>query len=306
MKRLTTVELCQRLRAVISVNEKPLQVHSVFASAVNMIGEDIFFSFLSDKHCLFPMSCRVSIEIPFPEYGIREGINVIASGDTIYIPKEDIFINLKGSLERDLSFDKVEGLLVPENLFFKVELLKELIREKGCENDLSTLITGNYSNPYADLISQRLPELRKAIKKGNLLAGEQAGRLAGCGIGLTPSSDDLLIGYMSVYIADSKAKGCSWEEVYKITNAMGNKAAECTNSISGVFLKQCGRGLFSEDMSKLMCALYSDSKAEEIRKCGERIQSFGSTSGTDMLTGIVLAMIDLNDELRSDLPFMGN
>jgi hypothetical protein len=258
------------------------------------MGEDIFFSLLSHSHGLFPMSCRVMNEIPFTQYGITEGDVVVTSDDRIYFPKAEIGINLKNSVERDLSFDNKEGLFIPEDLVFKVELLKQMIGEKGSESDLSTLITGKYRNPYADLVRIRLQELTKALKEDSRLVGERAGRLAGCGIGLTPSSDDLLIGYMSVYLADTKAKRCSSIETYKMINAMGSEAAKHTNTISGAFLKQCGMGLFSEDMSLLLCALYSDSQIETVRKCGKRIQNFGSTSGTDMLTGVVLAIVELN------------
>jgi hypothetical protein len=295
MKELNVVEICRRIRASQLVHGNTLKVHSAFPSAVNIIGDDVFISLLSDRHCLFPMSCRVANDIPFTEYGIRKGMEVIASSDRIIIPKAELVVNLKDSMERDLSFDKKEGLLVPEDLVSKVEILKELIREKGCQHDLSTLVTGKYRNPYADLVMKKLPGLNKAIKISDLQAGEQAGGLAGCGIGLTPSSDDMLIGYMSAYLADSKAKGYSSEDAYKVTNAMGNKAAERTNIISGTFLKQCGMGLLSDDMTKLMCALYSASEAETVRNYGQRIQNFGSTSGTDMLTGVVLAIVNLTD-----------
>lgn len=307
MKEIKAVELCSRIRTALKSSERTMQVHSVFASAVNMIGEDVFFSLLSDKSCLFPMSCRVSNEFLFTEYGIREGMEVIVTSDRILIPQVDLFINLKDAVERDLSFDKKEVLLLPKNLILHVELLKKLIEDKGCEQDLSTLVTGKYRNPYADLVKKKLPGLHKAIKKNTVQAGEQAGEqaaeLAGCGIGLTPSSDDMLIGYMSAYLAYSKAKGYRLEEIYKVTNAMGNKAAERTNTISGAFLKQCGMGLFSEDMTKLMCVLFSDSRAETVRKFGQRILNFGSTSGIDMLTGIVLAIVNLTSTCYSDCEY---
>lgn len=364
MKELNTVEICVRLRAALLIKEKKLQVHSVFSSAVNIIDiscvsvstnvenieresisteverDHTFFTLLSDRRSLYPMSCRVSSEIPFTELGIREGMEVLITDKKLIIPKANLLINLEDSIERDLSFDKVAGLFVPKDLGLKVEILKELIREKGSEFDLSTLVTGKYKNPFADLIIKRLPELNYIIKLSTKLtsnhavgmarnqlgesvrelrtevtiehvqvgqcpavldveqlmkeAGELAGRLAGCGIGLTPSSDDMLVGYMSAYLADSKAKRSSCEKTYRIINAMGREASKHTNTISGAFLKQCGMGLLSDDMTKLMCAIYSNSNVDSIRKYGQIIQNFGSTSGTDMLTGVVLAVINLN------------
>lgn len=299
MKEIKAVELCARLRPVLIKNKETLQVHSVFTSAVNIIGEDIFFSILSDRSCLFPMSVKVLSEIAFTESGIREGMEVITVGDKILIPQADLLINLKDIVEKDLSFHKNEVLLLPEDLAFKVELLKKLIENKGCEQDLSTLVTGKYTNPYADLIRIKLPELQKVIKNNTEQAGILAGRLAGCGIGLTPSSDDLLIGYMAAFLAYSTAKGSSKEDIYKVISVMGSMAAEHTNTISGAFLKQCGMGLLSEDMTKLMLGLFSDTEAEEVRKYGQRILSYGSTSGTDILTGVVLAIDHLTSTCAS-------
>lgn len=293
MKELWADDICVRLKATLLVKHK-MQIHSVFTNAINIICEDIFITLLSSKRCLFPMSCRVYSEHNLNEIGIRKGMNVITADDCIFITEADVFINLKDSMERDLSFANDTGLLVPKDLLSKVEILKELIGDKGSEYDLSTLVTGKYQNPYADFVMKKLFGLNEAVKKNNLLAGELAGEIAGCGIGLTPSSDDMLVGYMSAYLADSKAKGRSCDEIYQVTNAMGNKASERTNTISGAFLKQCGMGLLSEDMIKLLYTIYSDSKAGTVKKSAERILHFGSTSGTDMLTGVVLAIVNLN------------
>jgi hypothetical protein len=148
-------------------------------------------------------------------------------------------------------------------------------------------------------VAKRLPELNKAIRECDNRAAEHAGHIAGGGIGLTPSSDDLLVGYLSVYLAESKTRGNShFEEVLKLTQAMGEKAAEHTNQISGAFLRQCGRGLLSEDMAELFRTLYSASEADTVRLSGQRIIKVGSTSGIDMLTGVVLALLNLNAEER--------
>lgn len=294
MKELKAVDICMELRDLLLVNSKVLKVHSVFDTAVNIVSNDIFFTLLSDMRCLYPMSCRVLNNFPFTKSGIKEDMEVIASGNSLIIPSANIDINLKDALDCDLSFVKHTGLSVPKDLSLKVEILKRLIGEKGCEYDLSTLVTGKYKNPYSEFLMKRLPGLNEAIKKKDIQAGEHAEGLAGCGIGLTPSSDDMLIGYMSACLADTKAKEYDCEEIYKITYAMGNKAAKRTNIISGAFLKQCGMGLLSQDMTGLLCTIYSDADTGILEKSAERILNFGSTSGTDMLTGVVLAIVNLN------------
>ena len=68
-------------------------------------------------------------------------------------------------------------------------------------------------------------------------------------------------------------------------------AAGKTNRISGTFLSQVGNGQISEDVLYLLKLLFSRSDAERIREAALRVASFGSTSGTDTLTGIALAII---------------
>jgi hypothetical protein len=294
MKELKAVDICGKLRNVLLVNDKVFKIHSVFDTAANLICNDIFFTLLSDMRCLYPMSGRVLDNLSFTKSGIREGMDVITSGNRLIIPNADMIVNLEDALECDLSFRKHTGLFVPKDLSVKVVLLKKLIEVKGCEFDLSTLVTGKYQNPYSQFIMKKLLGLNEAIKKKDIQAGEHAEGLAGCGIGLTPSSDDMLLGYISAFLADTKAKGNDCEEIYKITYAMGNKAAKRTNTISGAFLKQCGMGLLSQDMTGFLCTIYSDAETEMLEKSAERILNFGSTSGTDILTGVVLAIVNLN------------
>lgn len=302
---LNPVETCMRLWSVLREKNRSVQIHSVFSSAVNIIGDDIFFSILTDRHGLYPMSCRVSSEIPFTEYGLQAGMKMLVGNGVMNILQAGIQIRINGSAIRDLSVSSVRGLRIPDNLDAKVTLLKELLWENGSEDDLSTLVTGKYQNPYADFVKKRLAEFEEVIQRGDVSAAGRAGELAGCGIGLTPSSDDLIVGYLSAYLVDSKAKEKSSKAAYKtvnaigivneigIVNAIGNEAAKHTNVISGAFLRQCGQGLLSEDMLSLLRTLYSGAGSEEVLAYGRRVLSYGSSSGTDILTGVVLAITAL-------------
>lgn len=296
MTELNAINMCRQLRSTALIEGRELRVHSVFASTINIIGEDLFFSVVSDNHCLYPMSLRVASLAPFTEYGLRAGMNVLVSKSRIVFTNTLLEVPLHNCGECELSIRSID-LDTPNVPEYKIELLKELISEKGCRDDLSTLVTGKYSNPYAEAVAKRLPDLNKALRDGDVRAAEFAGKLAGGGIGLTPSSDDLLVGYISVYLAASKAKDNNrFVKALKLTQAMSEYAAIHTNVISGAFLKQCGKGLLSEDMMKLILALYTDSGAEIVRSCGQRMLKLGSTSGTDMLTGVVLAVVNLNME----------
>ena len=161
----------------------------------------------------------------------------------------------------------------------------------GGESDgLSALVTRLKSNVYADFLRPRLPRLFAAVAAGEAAeAGEAAAAIAGCGIGLTPSSDDLLTGYMAMLHAMSAVGVLG--NIAPVAREIAGRAAQKTNRISGAFLLQSGEGYVSEDVLHLLRLLYSDSDALQIKQAATRVAAFGSTSGSDMLTGIVLAII---------------
>ena len=155
---------------------------------------------------------------------------------------------------------------------------------------LAALVTREEANVYAAFLRPRLPQLFAAVAAGEAAqAGEAAAAIAGCGVGLTPSSDDLLTGYMAMLHALSAIGVLG--DVVPMTRAIASRAAQRTNRISGAFLLHSGEGYVSEDVLRLLALLCSGADGQRVRDAAARVAAFGSTSGSDILTGIVLAII---------------
>lgn len=272
------------------------EVLSAFSHAVNLDTPAGLVSVLTRARCLQPMGCVVEPAGSFPPGAFAPGMRARLTGRELRIG--DAEIALAGATPTDLS---VRGALCPDGAAAAVEpqkhrptlrpapLLTVLASGRG-EDGLSALVTRCKSNVYADFLAPRLPRLFAAVAAGDAAeAGEAAARIAGCGVGLTPSSDDLLTGYMAMLHALS-AIGV-FGDVVPLTRAMAVRAAQKTNRISGAFLLQSGVGYVSEDVLRLLQLLCSDSDAQQIERAAARVAAFGSTSGSDMLTGIVLAII---------------
>lgn len=272
------------------------EVLSAFSHAVNLDTPAGLVSVLTRARCLQPMGCVVEPAGSFEQGAFAPGMRARLTGRELRIG--DAEIALAGATPTDLS---VRGALCPDGAAAAVEpqkhrpplrpapLLTVLASGRG-EDGLSALVTRCKSNVYADFLAPRLPRLFAAVAAGDAAeAGEAAARIAGCGVGLTPSSDDLLTGYMAMLHALS-AIGV-FGDVVPLTRAMAARAAQKTNRISGAFLLQSGAGYVSEDVLRLLQLLCSDSDAQQIERAAARVAAFGSTSGSDMLTGIVLAII---------------
>lgn len=272
------------------------EVLSAFSHAVNLDTPAGLVSVLTRARCLQPMGCVAEPAGSFEQGAFAPGMRARLTGRELRIG--DAEIALAGATPTDLS---VRGALCPDGAAAAVEpqkhrpplrpapLLAVLASGRG-EDGLSALVTRGKSNVYADFLAPRLPRLFAAVAAGDAAeAGEAAARIAGCGVGLTPSSDDLLTGYMAMLHALSAIGVLG--DVVPMTRAMAARAAQKTNRISGAFLLQSGAGYVSEDALRLLQLLCSDSDAQQIERAAARVAAFGSTSGSDMLTGIVLAII---------------
>ena len=272
------------------------EVLSAFSHAVNLDTPVGLVSVLTRARCLQPMGCVAEPAGSFEQGAFAPGMRARLTGRELRIG--DAEIALAGATPTDLS---VRGALCPDGAAAAVEpqkhrpplrpapLLTVLASGRG-EDGLSALVTRCKSNVYADFLAPRLPRLFAAVATGDAAeAGEAAARIAGCGVGLTPSSDDLLTGYMAMLHALSAIGVLG--DVVPLTRAMAARAAQKTNRISGAFLLQSGAGYVSEDVLRLLQLLCSDSDAQQIERAAARVAAFGSTSGSDMLTGIVLAII---------------
>lgn len=282
--------VCGTLFRTLLITSPKGEVHSVFERAVNLDTDIGMISILCKGRGLQPFSCRTAEMISFLSEGIHTGDPVKADGEGIWIG-EDLYVSLSGVQQVDMS---VAGAF-PSGCFAEVvrpdpEPLLKVLRVIGDENGLSNLAVDLPGNVYADLINPRLPELYRSIEAKDPETAERAAeRIAGCGIGLTPSSDDLLNGFFSVMQVKAQA-----EEDYLLSQTISRAAVAAagkTNRISGTFLLQVSKGQISEDVLHLLKLLFYGSDADLISKAAFRVASFGSTSGTDTLTGIVLAII---------------
>lgn len=100
--------------------------------------------------------------------------------------------------------------------------------------------------------------------------------LLGLGRGLTPACDDWLVGYMYAARRTGKTEVCA-----AVSEAVLEYAGEYTNGISAAYLCAAARGEYYELLEGCLFGEDTDSIA--------RLLSIGSSSGSDMLSGMLAA-----------------
>ncbi len=290
--------VCTRLMALAGQGGQHGTVHSVFHHAVNVELAGRLISLVMEPGSLVPYGCTVGQDQPFPLLGIQPGDGVKLEPTRLTFSKGPI-LWLSHTAPTELSVDAIpitsfgtenepKQHKVTSSLQTRLRPILDLLQAGEEGLGLSVLVTGGASNVYATFIAPRLKALFAAVGATDGQAVALAGQSAGCGIGLTPSSDDLLIGYFLTVRLLSRAN--RMQDVRALLPRMAAAAAEKTNRISGAFLINSGDGLASVHMLTLLEAIFTGAPAQQVRIAAERVAAFGSTSGRDTLTGVVLAI----------------
>jgi hypothetical protein len=110
-------------------------------------------------------------------------------------------------------------------------------------------------------------------------------RLSGCGIGLTPSGDDFIVGFLLGLVVLQRMGFRDWD-------AERGKVLEWTglrDVLSTSFLSCAARGHTFESMRELIVAL-DLGDAEHVRAGTERLLQVGATSGADTGVGLFITV----------------
>lgn len=290
------LEVCHSLRRSIPAGGCPATVHSVFDRAVNLVTPLGLVTLLPKCRPLYPFSVRIDTDIPFPALGLRPDMSAMllpgeASAGTLRV-------DLTNALDTDLSVLERKELIVPPDLSDRLERLAGVIGEEGKPEGMAPLVfhleegsSADYAerfphNHYTAFLLPRVRRLFDALHTGQIVEiSAAAGAMAGCGPGLTPSSDDFLCGMMAAMLARGGARGRVLRTM-GITQRMGCAARVKTNVISGSFLIRSSQGLLSADVLDTVGQLFSNGPTQSLESAASRVITFGETSGTDILSGI--------------------
>jgi hypothetical protein len=110
-------------------------------------------------------------------------------------------------------------------------------------------------------------------------------RLAGCGVGLTPSGDDFIAGTLVALNVLQALTGRDLRGTIKNICA----AAERGELLSNTFRRLASEGKVTQRMKNLVSALLA-SEVGEVFRCARRLLDVGETSGADWMTGLVMTV----------------
>lgn len=281
--------VCKRLLDLSMSHPRSGTVHSVFDHAVNLeFGFRGLIGLIAQEKALTPYAVSVRTNAPFSQTGVRTDMAAYLGEGMLTIPVAKIEIELARAAQVDLCVDAIE--IRHRKAAQTLEaLITQALKSADAETSLAPLATGGAGNIYTRFLAPKLEQLLCAVSMG---AEEEAvlaaAGCAGCGMGLTPSSDDLLSGYFTtlhlLFRAGNRPEGKAF------ISKMAQAAAEKTNRISGTFLLHSGSALANTAICDLDRSIFTFMDQAAANRAIGRVLAIGSTSGADMLTGIWFAL----------------
>lgn len=263
------------------------KVHSVFQRVINVeTGKGDIFSLSHPRDAYMPFMIQVRERNDFLMEEHLEGKKVCFQNGRLSI----------GSLEISLDGIKIKERIqskykITESLSESLEIAKGILQRYGKRGGCL-----GYYGQYEDM---DLMEKELAKRIGSLETEMDFGRLIGFGRGLTPSGDDFSVGLLCAarYI---DFKHTEKETVIeKITEELKNTIRLSEGDTTDVSRQMLKLSLDEEFPGPLMDLCESIITGESAASCRDsmlKLLNIGSTSGTDMATGVIYALEKAEEE----------
>ena len=167
------------------------------------------------------------------------------------------------------------------------ELLNQGQRLRRTDIIAGDLLRGDAGSPLSQRMSSPVMQLIAATEQFDAKASMQAARnMVGLGPGVTPSGDDILIGFLAGLWSLAGGNGPLLSFIHSFGNALMQVAPQ-TSEISRTYLYHATQGQFSSSLSNLAEAIAGEGAVEQAAQIAMRV---GHSSGMDSVTGLLIGL----------------
>ena len=272
-------------------------IQSVFDSSLNvrLAHEGRLVTILISDHYDLPQGIRLDKKIPLPyltpstSLMANVGLHAACRGGILRFDSSTLTIDLRGAAIWE---GKIPALTPPIDKAWlslwctlnEEQRLKntELVADDLFQADQGPLLTRKLAQPVMQLIT--------ATKRLDPLASRDAAqKMIGLGPGVTPSGDDVLIGFLAGLYSTTGNE----QRRLAFIRAFGESLSAlsmATNEISRTYLYHAIHGRFSSCMIALLDAI-KDSEEDQLFSAAEAAMRVGHSSGMDSVTGLLMGLV---------------
>ena len=273
-------------------------VHSVFQSSINLRLNKVnrLLTLTSSSEDDLPQGIRLDAPESFTFESFQAGEPAICRDGILYFEKNSLTVQLSGArrwkcdlpaLMFDISNPVVSTAwsLVWDALNKRQKLSEsEIIAEEFFDSNESA--QGRVSHKAGEAMR----ELVNSTRRYELTDTAAISALIGLGPGLTPSGDDLLVGYMAGLWSTVRDRS----EREQFISSLGKRIirlSRMTNDISRTYLYHAVRGQVSSRLANLTETICRAENPERLLDIAEAAMRVGHTSGMDTVTGMLAGLM---------------
>jgi hypothetical protein len=279
-------------------------IHSVFPSALNLRlnGDSHLLTLVASGDGDLPQGIRLDTPNGFSFQEFQVGESGICRDGILSFEDSSLTVQLSGArrwicdlpaFEFDITNREVSAAwdLVWDSLNkWQRRSHSEMIAEELFHSNASTRMGVSHK------VGEALRDLLDVTRHYKLTDTSAVEALIGLGPGLTPSGDDLLIGYLAGLWCAARAKS----EPVQFISSLGETIIHLstkTNDISRTYLYHATRGQVSSRLANLAAAICRGENPEHLLEIAEAAMQVGHTSGMDAVTGLLIGLTASNIDL---------
>jgi hypothetical protein len=280
-------------------------VQSAFDSAVNLrlADEDRLITLLISEGYELPQGIRIWTET-LSLQTLTPGLRAVARDGILRFDSSPLTVDMRGAPiwkcrvpELDLNM----GLLAAQQAWSAAwDLLNKEQRLKNADLVADDLLQTGRGSSLSQRIGRPAMSLITSVDEFDTKGAIRSARqMIGLGPGVTPSGDDILIGFLAGLWS---VAGESREKLTFIRSFCAElmRLTRQTSEISRTYLFHAAQGQLSSSLSHLAEAMATGKSVEEAVQTAIRV---GHSSGMDSVTGLLIGLCVWNTESPSPRPF---
>jgi hypothetical protein len=279
----------------VSTENFDASVHSVFRSALNLRldGKDHLLTLVTSREGDLPQGIRLDAPEGFSFEDFRLGESAICRGGILHFEKNSLTVQLSGARRWKcdlpaLGFDSADPAVSAAWSFVWEALNKQ---QRLAESDIvaEELLVESAREGVPRRAGKALRELVAATQRYDV-TDSSVKALIGLGTGLTPTGDDLLVGYVAGLWCTAQDKSKQLQFLSRLGETIFHLSSQ-TNDISCTYLYHAAQGQVSSRLANLAEAISQGINHERLSEIAKAAFKVGHTSGMDAVTGLLIGLI---------------
>jgi len=271
-------------------------VHSVFKSAINLYlaGKDTLLTLVTSNEADLPQGIRVDTPDDFSFEIFHAGEQATCHDDILRL--DSLTIELGDAQRWKCNLPALQADLTTPAVSASWQRAWQILNQRQIQSNAEIIAENLFRSDETiragipRKANEAMRNLLEATQQYDLTDSSPIRALIGLGSGLTPSGDDLLVGYLTGLWCSVLDKSERGQFVTNLGKAIIDLSPQ-TNDISRTYLYHATQGQVSSRLSELAEAICRRENSERLLALLNSAMQVGHTSGMDTVTGLLMGLI---------------